>query len=390
MNLESSVNPFVLDDDHVEFRDNVRKFAREKLAPGYLERAHTEEYPHEAVKQLGAAGLLGLTLPESLGGQGADLLALGIACEEVSYADVNLGQILFLQAVPAALLATYGSPAVIERWLPGIIAGDVVHALALTEPGAGSDAQAMTTRAERVPGGWKLYGEKTSSTQAPDAHVSTVVAQTDRSLRAKGIGAFVVDLDDPTITRSRFKDPGALPLGRGSLTFDGTFVPDDHVVVEPGGGFQMVMNEFGLTRTLIALNMVGATQRALDMAAEYALQRTTFGQPIAANQGVSFPLAEHSTHLEAIRALAWHTLGLRMAGQRHVAQAAMLKWWAPQVAFAAINDAAVLHGHVGWSEEMPLQAMLRDVSGSQIGDGTPQIQKLIIARELLQRAGAGR
>ncbi|MEU6586900.1 acyl-CoA dehydrogenase family protein [Nocardia sp. NPDC046763] len=384
------MNPFVLDEDHVQFRDNVRKFAREKLLPGYLERAQRDEYPFEEVKQLGDAGLLGLCLPESLGGQDADLLALGLACEEVSYADVNLATILFLQSAPAALLAEYAPRAVVDRWVPGIVAGDIVHALALTEPGAGSDAQSMTCRAERVPGGWKLYGEKTSITQAPDAHVATVIAQTDRSLRAKGIGAFVVALDDPTITRQRFRDPGARPVGRGSLAFDGTFVPDDHVAVEPGGGFQMVMHEFDLTRTLIGLTVVGAAQRALDLAGAYAMQRTTFGQPLAVNQGVSFPIAEHYTHLAAIRTLAWHALGLRMAGQPHTVEAAMLKWWAPQAGFAAINDAVVLHGHLGWSEEMPLQAMLRDVSGFQIGDGTPQIQKLIIARELVHRPGAQR
>ncbi|MET8878199.1 acyl-CoA dehydrogenase family protein [Nocardia sp. NPDC004604] len=384
------MNPFILDEDHVEFRDNVRRFAREKLMPGYLERAQRDEYPFEEVKQLGAAGLLGLCLPESLGGQGADLLALGLACEEVSYADINLGTILFGQGVPAALLAKYAPQTVIDRWVRGIVSGDVVHALALTEPGAGSDPQSMTCRAERVPGGWKLYGEKTSITQAPDAHVATVIAQTDRSLRAKGIGAFVVALDDPTVIRQRFRDPGARPVGRGSLTFEGTFVPDDHVAVEPGGGFQMVLHEFDLTRTLIALNVVGVAQRALDLAGAYALQRITFGQPIGVNQGVSFPIAEHNTYLAAIRSLAWHALGLRMAGQPHTVQAAMLKWWAPQAAFAAINDAIVLHGHVGWSEDMPLQAMLRDVSGYQIGDGTPQIQKLIIARELVHRTAAGR
>lgn len=384
------MNPFVLDDDHIEFRDTVRQFARKKLMPGYLDRATTDAYPHEEVKQLAANGLLGLCLPVELGGQDGDLLALGLACEELGYADVNLSTILFLQAVPAALLATYAKPAVVQRWVPGMISGEIIHSMGLTEPGTGSDAQAMSCRAEQVPGGWKLYGEKTSITQAPDAHVATVIAQSNPELKAKGIGAFVVDLDDPTVSRQRFRDPGGRPVGRGALTFDGTFVPEDHVLVEPGGGFQLIMHEFDLTRTLIALGVVGAAQRALDMAADYAMQRTAFGLPIAVNQGVSFPIAEHNTYLEAIRTLAYHALGLRMSGQRHTAQAAMLKWWAPQVAFAAINDAVVLHGHIGWSEEMPLQAMLRDVSGAQIGDGTPQIQKLIIARELVLRKNVGR
>lgn len=146
------------------------------------------------------------------------------------------------------------------------------------------------------------------------------------------------------------------------------------------------MAQFDLSRTLIALTCVGSAQRALDSAAAYSRDRTAFGKPLAANQGVSFPIAEHTTYLEAVRALAYRTLGLRMAGQPHTTQAAMLKWWAPRAAFAAIQEAVVLHGQVGWSDEMPLQSLLRDISGYQIGDGTPQIQKIIIARDVIGRA----
>ncbi|TCK27545.1 acyl-CoA dehydrogenase family protein [Pseudonocardia endophytica] len=376
--------PFVLDADHRVFRDTVRDLARSEFLPGYLGRAARDEFPHQEVKRLAAAGLLDLTLAEERGGQGADLIALGLACEEVGYADPNLGYVLFATNLVVPLLAAHPGSAV-RGWATRVAAGDALACFAVTEPGGGSDAAAQRTRAERVDGGWRLTGEKTSVTQAPHADVAIVLAQTDAGSRARGIGCFLVETADPTVSSQRFADPGFRPLGRGSVTMDGTFVPDERVLAEPGGGFQQIMAEFDLSRTLIALTCAGAAQRALDLASSYASERVAFGRPLAANQGVSFPIAEHTTYLEAVRALAFHTLGLRMAGEPHTTQAAMLKWWAPRVAFAAVQEAVVLHGHVGWSEEMPLQALLRDVSGYQIGDGTPQIQKIIIARDVLGR-----
>lgn len=375
---------FVLDTDHLEFQRTVRHFARTEFLGGYLERAARTDFPRTELKKLAEAGLTALTLAEENGGQGADLLAMGLACEEIAYADPNCGYIVFSTNSLVSLLGRHPSAAVRE-WAPRVAAGDILGCWAVTEPGTGSDAGAMRTKAERVPGGWRLTGEKTSVTQAPHADIAIVLAQTDPVLRAKGIGCFLVRTDDPAVSSQNFADPGFRPLGRGSITMDGVFVPDELLISEPGRGFGDIMAEFDLSRTLIALLTVGSAQRALDMAAAYARNRTSFGKPLAAYQGVSFPIAEHATYLAAVRALAYQTLGLRMAGKPHTTQAAMLKWWAPKVAFAAIQEAIVLHGQVGWSDELPLQALLRDVSGYQIGDGTPQIQKLIIARDILGR-----
>lgn len=381
-------NPFVLGEEHRAFRSTVRDLARTEFLPGYRERAAREEFPHQELKRLAGAGLLDLTLAEDRGGQGADLTALGLACEEVGYADPNLGYVMFATNLVVPLLAGHPERAV-RDWGTRVAAGDALACFAVTEPGGGSDAAAQRTRAQRVDGGWRLTGEKTSVTQAPHADVAIVLAQTDPGSRAHGMGCFLVETADPSVSAQRFADPGFKPLGRGSVTMDGTFVPDERVLAEPGAGFQQIMAEFDLSRTLIALTCVGAAQRALDLAAAYVKERVAFGRPLAVNQGVSFPIAEHTTYLEAVRALAHHTLGLRMAGDPHTTRAAMLKWWAPRVAFAAIQEAVVLHGHLGWSEEMPLQALLRDVSGYQIGDGTPQIQKIIIARDVLGRAATG-
>jgi cyclohexanecarboxyl-CoA dehydrogenase len=282
------------------------------------------------------------------------------------------------------LLGVHPSSALRDR-AQLLASGELLGCLALTEPGAGSDAGALQTRATRVPGGWRLSGEKTSVSMAPHADVSLVFAQTDAGAGTKGIAAFLVGLDDPSVSRQRFRDPGVRPLGRGSISMEDTFVPDDHLVAEPGTGFRFVMHEFDLSRTVIALMATGPARRALDSAIDYSRQRHSFGKPLAAHQGVSFDLAEHATYVEGVRALAFQTLGLRQAGLPHTAQAAMLKWWAPRVAFEAIQACIVLHGHIGWSDELPLQSLLRDVSGYQIGDGTPHIQKLVIARHLIGR-----
>lgn len=378
---------FVLGADHRTFQQEVRRLARAEFADGYLERSRSEAFPRAELSKLAAAGLIGLCLPEEAGGQGADLITLGLACEEVAYADPNCGYLVFGSNLAAQILAAHGSGPVTARWLPRLLAGDAVCAIALTEPECGSDASALTTRARRDGRGWRLTGEKTSVTLAPHADAAVVLARSEAGGGgAPGrISAFLVPLDGPAVTVQKFRDPGFVPLGRGSITMDGTFVPDEHLLGQPGAGFRLIMREFDLTRTLIALMVAGSAQRALDAAVSYSRQRRSFGKPLAAYQGVSFPIAEHSTYLAAVRALALHALGLRMAGQPHTAEAAMLKWWAPQVAFDAIREAIGLHGQVGWSDEMPLQALLRDVSGYLIGDGTAQIQKLIIARELIGR-----
>ena len=200
-----------------------------------------------------------------------------------------------------------------------------------------------------------------------------------------GPTAFLVDLDAAGVSRQRFRDPGLRPVGRGAVTFEDTFVPAERLIGDEGRGFQLVMHEFDYSRALLGLMAIATAERAIDMTVDYARERTTFGRPLASYQGITFPIAEHLTKLEAARWLCYRALSLRQAGRRHTREAAMCKWWGPHVAIAAIEECVVAHGHVGWSDEMPLQAMRRDVSSLLIGDGTPQIQKLIIARDTFGR-----
>jgi cyclohexanecarboxyl-CoA dehydrogenase len=370
--------PCLLSEELELFRESVRSFASTKLADGYLDRALSEEFPWDVYRLLAAQGLIGLEVGSEHGGQGADHLAAGIACEEVARSDFNAAYMVFSSTMTASLVQRH-SPLAADL-LPALLRGELKLCLGLTEPGSGSDAAAMTTVAERVAGGWRLRGEKTSVTGLPFAHKAIVFARTD-----VGPSAFLVDLDDPSVSRQRFRDPGLRPVGRGSVAFDSTFVAQERLLGVEGRGFTMVMHEFDYSRSLLGLMAIAVAEAAIEMTVAYACERETFGRPIARYQGVTFPIAEHLTRLEAARWLCYRALSLRLAGRPHTREAAMVKWWAPNVALQAIEECVVLHGHVGWSDEMPLQSMRRDVSSLLIGDGTPQIQKLLIARETFGR-----
>lgn len=379
------MSTFLFTDEHDDFRASVRAFSQSQLAPGYMARAMSSEFFWDTYRQLGRQGLLGLGVSEESGGQGADLITVGIACEETAAADYNAAFTVFNASVAGGMLEKNLQPGLRDKWLPGVVSGELLTGLALTEPESGSDAQAMRMRAVKVDGGWLLNGEKTSSSLAAHAHGLVVFAKSSPDGGSRSVTAFFVPLDSPGISRHALNDIGFKPIGRAAVAFEDVFVPDENVMGEVGRGFQLVMGEFDYTRSLLGLMCCGSARAAIDMTVAYAQQRQAFGQPIGRFQGVSFPLAEHATYLEGVKWLSYHALALRMAGRPHTKEAAMIKWWGPQTAVRAIHDCIVLHGHVAYSEDLPLQQMLRDVSGLEIGDGTPQIQKMIVAREMFGR-----
>jgi cyclohexanecarboxyl-CoA dehydrogenase len=386
---ESTMSSFLFTEEQEMFRETVRRLATRAFRDSYLERARSERFPSEAYAELAANGLLGLGLPTDLGGSGADAVTMGLAVEEIARADFNMGMLIFYGIVGAGLAAALADEGERRDWTRGVASGEKIVCGAFTEPGGGSDLAALRLRAMADGDGWRLTGEKTSVTLGPHADAAVVLATTDPTLGTKAIEGFLVDLDDPSIAKQRFRDPGMHPLGRSALTFDGTFVARSRRVGRPGKGLAYILGEFEFTRTLLALIVIGVAERAIEITIDWVKNRRAFGQPIASYQGVSFPLAERKTYIEAGRWLCYRALGLRAAGRSCRSEAAMVKWWLPQVATQTVNDCIVLHGHTGWSEEMPLFQMLADVSGLQIGDGTPQIQKLVIARELIGREWVG-
>lgn len=382
--------PVLFAPEYEEFAQWVREFAAPH-AESYLERAHREEFPWDLAEKMAAQGLLGLGVSEENGGQGriGEVLTkthLGIAHEELAYSNFYLTQLAYTNNLTGPLLERFLAPEVAKDWVRGIVEGRHVVALGLTEPGSGSDAMAMRAKAEKVDGGWKLNGEKTSITFAPHAKAMiTFVKARGATPEESGVTAFLVPLDAEGVSMQKFPDAGWKPLGRAGVFLDDVFVPDEYVIGGVGNGFQLVMSEFDYTRSVIGLMSTGVARKALDITIDYVKSRKAFGRPVSSFQGVSFPIAENATKLEAARWLTYRALSLADAGKPFTKEAAMTKLYATEVSLQTIRDCIVAHGHSGFAEELPLQAMLRDVSGLEIGEGTPQIQKVVIGRALLGR-----
>ena len=382
---------FAFAEEHEQLRRTLLGYAEDALLPEYNARAKRSRIPEAVRKDLAAMGVLGIGLPEQYGGSGAeDPIALGIATEALAYGDVNVAALPVQTGLTGVQLADLADEEARAHWIGRITAGEAEVAIALTEPESGSDAAALRTVARPVDGGWRLSGRKASITHAMTADAAVVYAREPGSRAHQGVSAFLVDLSASGVAREGMTDMGMRPLARGDLVLDDVFVPEGHLCGTYGSGFAQVMGKFDFSRAALGLLCLGAAQRSLHEAATYATQRHAFGRPIAAFQGVSFPLAEHATTLEAARWLCYRTLWLRSVGRRHTSEAAMSKWWAPKVAKEAIEAAITTVGHGAYSEELPLQARLRDVFGYLIADGTAQIQKLIIATDLIGPVVRGR
>ena len=381
---------FAFTSEQEAIRETAARFAADRLAPGYMERDRDAGLPRDLVAEMGALGLIGVELPESHGGLGLDGVTAGIVVEELSRADLNITYVQVLGALVGSILVRHGDPALADRIVPEPCRGGMLAALALTEPGGGSDAANLRMKAVRTNQGYVLDGEKTSISMADKADAALVFARTGTTEeKAHGVTAFWVELDAPGVSRTAFDDLGARMVGRGSIFLDGVVVPDTARVGGEGEGFRQVMSGFDYSRALIGLQVIAAARASLDEAWSEAGEREAFGRPIGANQGVSFPLAEAETMLTAARLLCYRTLWLRDQGLPHTSEAAMCKWWAPKLAFDVIRECLLVHGHSGYSKDTPHQQRLRDVLGLQIGDGTAQIQKLVIARKHLGRDLAG-
>ena len=366
------------------FRREVQRFAQRELAPGAKERAKKESISREMVKKMADIGFLGLNAPEEYGGQAADFVTIGIAVEELSKVDLSVGILPLLNPIMSLALQE-GTEEARQEWLPQFVKGDKLVCFAITEPECGSDAAAIQMKAIREQDYYIINGEKTSITNGMNADAALIFAKTDVTAGARGVTTFIVPLDLPGITRSRFTDMGFIPLGRASIIMNDVKIPVKYRIGEEGKGFYLAMHGFDFMRVILGLAALGLAESSLEDAMEYAKQRKAFGQPIAKFEGVSFKIAEAATYIEAARLLCYRTLWLRDQGLPHTKEAAMCKWFAPKVAVNAVHDALLIHGHLGYSEEYPIEQRLRDAIGFEMADGTAEIMKLIIVRELLGR-----
>lgn len=367
-------------------RREVRDFAQRELAPGAKERAKSPSLPRGLAKKMGELGFLGISLPEKYGGQGADWVSLGIVIEELGKVDSALGMLPMGPAL-AYLCLGQAPEELREEWLPFLIKGEKIPCFAVTEPDCGSDAAAMKTTATRDGDYYIIKGEKTSISAAWNANAAILFAKTDPAARARGVTCFWVPLDLPGISKNLISHTGWKGNGVASLFFDEVRLPSRYLVGEEGKGFYIfAAGGADYLRICLALVALAIAQTSLEETIEYALQRTAFGQPIGRFEGVSFKISEHATLIEAARLLCYRTLSLKDQGLKHTKESAMCKWWCPQVAFNAVHDCVLIHGHIGYSEEYPLEQRLRDALGFEFADGTAQIMKIIIAREIMGKA----
>lgn len=377
---------FSASEEHRGFAETAQRFAREVLAPRSQEFAAAGAIPREVRLAMGELGLICAELPEHFGGLGVDFVTSGVVTEAIAEGDLSASYVQLLGSLNGMIIARFAAPEIAAAILPRLCSGDIAIALALTEPKGGSDAAALSLRAERKGDVYVLNGEKTSISMADQAEYAVVFARTGtEGDRAHGITAFLVDLSLPGVSRTRFSDLGQHGIGRGSLFFENVEVPVDHRLGNEGTGFVQVMHGFDFSRALIGLQCLSLARISLAETWAYVAGREAFGKPLSANQGVTFPLAEDETFVEAARLLCYRTLALKDAGLPHTREAAMCKWHGPKLAFEVIQHCLLMHGHAGWSTELPFEQRLRDVLGFQIGDGTAQIMKMIIAREHLKQ-----
>ncbi len=383
-----NLNPYI-DDDLMAVAEQARRFATDRVAPGFLERDRTRVLDRALMREMGELGFIAPELPEVFGGQGLGCLAAGVIHEEIARADLSISYINLLASLNGQILSQHGQPGMVKPWLERLVRGEALFAIALTEPRGGSDAGNLRLRFERIGNEYVVNGEKASISAADQADAAIVFGRTGSvESAARGITVLLIPMDLPGITTNRFDCHGQRAIGRGSIFFENVRVPATYRLGDENQGFAQVMQGFDFSRALIGLQVLAVARVALEEAWDYVAQREAFGKPLSAFQGVSHPLAELDTQVGAARLLCLQTLWLKDRGAPHGAEAAMCKWWAPKLAYDAVHQCLLSFGHGGYDRGV-MEQRLRDVLGFQIGDGTAQIMKTIVARARAGRAAVG-
>jgi butyryl-CoA dehydrogenase len=381
------MDPF-LKDEHFQVRETARKFADEVVAPRAAGIDEREEFPHDTVKQMAELGFMGLPFPEKYGGAGLDTLAYVIAVEEISRVCASTGITLAAHvSLGCGPVFAFGTEEQKMRYLVPMAKGEAIGCFGLTEPNAGSDAAGTQTTATRVDGGWKVNGSKIYITNGSVAKFVTFTARTDKSTGTKGISAFIMDTATPGFrVGKREKKMGHRGSDTVEIVFQDCFVPDGNLIGEASGGFKAFMRTLTGGRISIGAMALGIAQGAMDHSIKYAKERHQFGQPIANFQAIEFMLADMAMKIEASRLLVYQAAVRKDAGEEYVKQAAMAKLFASETSNWVTDKAIQIHGGLGYMRDVPVERMHRDAKLMEIGEGTSEIQRLIIAREILRGA----
>jgi alkylation response protein AidB-like acyl-CoA dehydrogenase len=378
--------PFTLTEDQEALRREIRDFAAREIAPNVLRWDEASEFPMDVVKQLGQMGLLGVIFPPEYGGAGLGYTDYMLAIEELSAVDGSIGIIV---AAHNSLCTNHiflaGSEAQKKKYLPKLTTGEHLGAWALTEPGSGSDAAAARTTATRTSTGWTLNGNKTFITNGHYADVSVIIAVTNKEEGTHGLSAFVVEKGTPGFRPGKKENKlGLRASDTSELIFEDCSLPADALLGKEGEGFVDAMRTLDGGRISIAALSLGIARGALDASVKYVKQRKQFGKAIAEFQGIQWKLADMATELDAARLLTLRAAVLKDAGKRVTQESAMAKLYASEVAVKICNEAVQLHGGYGFIKDYPVEKFYRDVKLCTIGEGTSEIQRMVIGREILK------
>ena len=369
--------------DWAEIRDAVRRFAREQLAPNAAAWDRDKHFPREQLQGLAQMGLMGVAIAESWGGAGMGYTALAIACEEISAGDGSTCTIVMVTNLVANILQGYGSDAQKEAFLRPIAQGGMFGAFALTEPHVGSDAAAITTRAEKAGAQYVLNGVKQFITSGKTADVAIVFAVTDKSAGKKGISAFVVPTSTAGYTVARLEDKtGQRASDTAQVVLENCKVPAANRLAEEGVGYRIALANLESGRINVAAQATGMARTALEAALAYSHERKSMGKTLFEHQAVNFRLADMATQVEAARQLYLHAGRLRDAGQPCLKEASMAKLFASEMAEKVCSDAMQIHGGYGYVADFPVERIWRDVRVCKIYEGASDIQRLVIGRAL--------
>lgn len=377
---------FELPDDVRALQGSLKSFCDEKVRPFAREWDHSEQFPHAVVQGLGELGALGIRVAESYGGAGMGALAVAVAVEEVAKADGSLAlTVASHNGLGTSHIRVFGNDAQREKYLPKLATGEYLGAWGLTEPGSGSDAAGMKTTAVKQGDHWVLNGAKMFITQGTVGHVFVILAVTSPAKKQKGITAFIIDKGAPGFSQKAIHGKlGMRSSDTAELVLENVKVPDSARLGEVDMGFINTLQILDGGRITIGALSVGLGQAALDAAVRYSKERTAFGQPIGEFQALKWMFADMQTEIDAARLLVYRAAALADQGKPYTREASMAKLFASEAATRACNKAVQVHGGYGYTREFPVERYLRDAKLCEIGEGTSEVQRAIIARELFK------
>jgi hypothetical protein len=371
-----------LNEEQRLIRDTMRAFAQGELAPNAARWDREHHFPREELRALGALGALGIVVPERWGGAGLDYVSLAVALEEIAAGDGATSTIVSVQnSVVCGPLSAFGTDAQKEKYLKPLARGEHLGCFCLTEPHVGSDAGAITARAEKLGEHWVLNGVKQFITTGKNADIAIVFAVTDKASGKRGISGFVVETGTPGYVVARVEEKmGQRASDTAQIVFENCRIPAANLLGREGDGYRIALSNLEGGRIGIAAQAVGMARAAFEAALAYGRERTAFGKPITEHQAVNFRLADMATEIEAARQLVLHAATLRDAGEPCLKEASMAKLFASEMAERVCSGAIQIHGGYGYVADFPVERIYRDVRVCQIYEGTSEIQRLVIGR----------